>query len=83
MCQLGAETAQQNEEWMYQLDRDQSTKDPVQRLVEGEIAFEDMARQDMTELQQLQLKTWTWCGLSQQEGLAQSVLSRLTILVRQ
>ena len=53
MCQLGAETAQQNEEWMYQLDRDQSTKDPVQRLVEGEIAFEDMARQDMTELQQL------------------------------
>ena len=53
MCELGELNVQRNEEWMYTLQHDLSTRDPIQRHVEGAIAFEDMAKQHMTDLQQL------------------------------
>ena len=53
MCELGAQSVQKNEEWMYTVDRDQSTRDPIQRHVDDGLPFKDVSKQHMTDLQQL------------------------------
>ena len=57
MCQLGGVSVQKNEEWMYTLHRDLSSRDPVQRHLEDGVPFEDIAKQDLTEVQQLLFKS--------------------------